>query len=143
VISPVTCCRRVADEAEMAAAFDLRRQVFVQEQGISAELEFDGLDDEATHVVAVHGDEVVGTARVRFLAGSQAKLERMAVSRPFRRRGIGRELVSFLIAESKMRQVKHVILHAQHDVVPFYGSCGFEGVGTPFWEAGMKMQVQL
>jgi predicted GNAT family N-acyltransferase len=136
----------VVDEAELEAAFALRRQVFVEEQGISAKLEFDGLDDEATHVVVVEGGDVVGTARVRFLADNQAKIERMAISEPFRRMGIGGGIVSFLIAELEKRQVRQVILHAQHDVVPFYRSCGFEEVGKPFSEAGIKhrkMQMRV
>jgi predicted GNAT family N-acyltransferase len=120
--------------------------VFVEEQGISAELEFDGLDSDAVHVVALHRDEIVGTARVRFIADNQAKVERMAISGPFRRKGIGKALVAFLIAESKTRQAKQVVLHAQHNVVPFYRSRSFEEVGPPFWEAGikhLKMQMQL
>ena len=95
--------RLVADEAELEAALDLRRQVFVEEQGISRQLEFDGLDNQAIHIVAMDGDNVIGTARVRFLDDSQARIERMAVSKLFRRKGIGRGIVSLVIAESKKR----------------------------------------
>jgi predicted GNAT family N-acyltransferase len=95
--------RLVADEAELEAALDLRRQVFVEEQGISGQLEFDGLDNQAIHIVAIDGDNVIGTARVRFLDDSQARIERMAVSKPFRRKGIGKGIASLVIAESKKR----------------------------------------
>lgn len=138
--------RLMAGEAELQAAFDLRRQVFVEEQGIPGQLEFDGLDDAAIHMVAVDGGKVVGTARVRFPADSQAKIERMAVAKCARRKGIGRRIVSFLIAECRAREMRQVILHAQHDVAPFYRSCGFEEVGEPFQEAGImhiKMQMWL
>ena len=134
----------VAEEADRKAAFDVRRQVFVEEQGISGQLEFDGLDEEAIHMAVKNGDSVIGTARVRFLADGQAKIERMAILKPFRRKGIGRGVISFLIGELKNRQAKYVILHAQHDVVPFYRSCGFEEVGNPFWEAGIKhLRMQM
>ena len=134
----------VAEEADQKAAFDVRRQVFVEEQGISGQLEFDGLDEEAIHMAVKNGDSVIGTARVRFLADGQAKIERMAILKPFRRKGIGRGVISFLIGELKNRQAKYVILHAQHDVVPFYRSCGFEEVGNPFWEAGIKhLRMQM
>lgn len=136
--------RFVVDEADLKAAFDVRQQVFVEEQGISRELEYDGLDNEAIHMLVMDGGNVIGTARVRFLADNQAKIERMAILKPFRRKGIGRGIISFLIAESKRRRVKHVILHAQHDVLPFYRSCGFEEVGGPFWEAGIKhLKMQM
>jgi predicted GNAT family N-acyltransferase len=138
--------RLTADEAELQAAFDLRRQVFVEEQGISGQLEFDGLDGEAIHTVAVDGGKVIGTARVRFPADNQAKIERMAVAKSARRKGIGGGMVSFLIAECRARQMRQVALHAQHNVVPFYRSYGFEEVGEPFREAGIKhikMQMWL
>jgi len=81
---------------------------------------------------------VVGTARVLFLADNQAKLERMAVLKPFRHKGIGRGIVSFLNEELRRRQLEQVVLHTQYTVVAFYKSCGFEESGLPFWEAGIK-----
>jgi predicted GNAT family N-acyltransferase len=137
-VTSVYSYRLVADEAELEAALDLRRQVFVEEQGISRQLEFDGLDNQAIHIVAMDGDNVIGTARVRFLDDCQARIERMAVSKPFRRKGIGRGIVSLVIAESKKRGARHLILHAQLDAVSFYRSCGFEEAGKPFWEARIK-----
>ena len=120
--------------------------MFVEEQDISEDLVFDEHDEEALHMVVKDGERVIGTARVLFLAAHQAKLERMAVSKHFRRRGIGRDIISFLIEELRNRQVEQVVLHAQYLVVAFYESCGFEKSGSPFWEAGIKhikMQRQL
>ena len=62
----------------------------------------------------------------------------MAVLRPFRRRGIGSRIVSFLNEELKNRQVEQVVLHAQYAVVAFYKSFGFEELGLPFVEDGIK-----
>jgi len=128
----------VSSDKELEAAFEVRRQVFVEEQGISQDLEFDGRDSEALHMVVVDGDRVIGTARVLFLAANQAKLERMAVLKPFRCKGIGRRVISFLNEELRKRQVKQVVLHAQYSAVGFYKSCGFEESGLPFCEAGIK-----
>jgi predicted GNAT family N-acyltransferase len=122
----------------LKGAFDVRRQVFVEEQGISEDLVFDGRDQEALHIVVKDGERVIGTARVLFLADNQAKLERMAVSKAFRHKGIGRRMISFLNEELGMKQVEQVVLHAQHGVIEFYKSCGFEESGPPFWEAGIK-----
>ena len=62
----------------------------------------------------------------------------MVVLRPFRHRGIGSRIVSFLDGELKNRQIRQVVLHAQYAVVAFYKSCGFEELGLPFVEAGIK-----
>lgn len=136
----------VANDEELRAAFAVRTQVFVEEQGVPEDLEWDGNDSEALHMVVKEGDKVIGTARVLFLADNQAKLERMAILKPFRRRGIGRRIISFMNEELRNRQVKQITLHAQYAVVAFYESCGFEASGSLFWEAGIKhikMQRQL
>ena len=131
-------CKLVSSERELKSAFEVRRQVFVEEQGVSEELELDKYDREALHMVVKDKEGVIGTARIRFLVTGQAKLERMAVLKHFRRRGIGRDIISFLIAELRNRQIGQVLLHAQYSVVAFYKSCGFEESGLPFWEAGIK-----
>jgi len=136
----------VSSDRELKEAFEVRRRVFGEEQGIPEEIELDGHDGEALHMVVKEGDRVIGTARVTFLANSQAKVERMAVLKAFRSRGIGRAIMSFLSEELGNRQVKQVVLHAQYPVVAFYRLCGFEESGLPFWEAGIKhvkMQREL
>ena len=126
------------NDRELKEAFGVRKKVFVEEQGISEDLEFDNRDREALHVIVTDAERVIGTARVIFLTAHQAKLERMAVLRPFRRRGIGSRIISFLNEELKNRQVEQVVLHAQYAVVAFYKSCGFEELGLSFVEAGIK-----
>jgi len=136
----------VTSDKELKAAFEVRKQVFVEEQGISQELELDGHDSEALHIVVQDGERVIGTTRVLFPAPSQAKIERMAVLKPYRHQGIGSGIIAFLNEELRNRQVEQVILHAQYPVVAFYKSCGFEESGAPFWEAGIKhikMERQL
>ncbi len=136
----------VSSGSELKGAFEVRKQVFVEEQGISEALVFDDHDGEALHMVVKYGKRVIGTTRVLFLAANQAKLERMAVLKPYRRKGIGRTIISFLSEELKNRQVEQVVLHAQYGVIAFYKSCGFRESGSPFWEAGikhLKMQRRL
>ncbi len=136
----------VASDRDLKEAFEVRKKVFTEEQGIPEDLEFDNHDREALHMVVKDGERVIGTARVLFLTTNQAKIERMAILRPFRHRGIGRRIISFLNEELKNRHVEEVVLHAQYSVVAFYKSCGFEESGLPFWEVGIKhikMQRQL
>lgn len=128
----------VTGDDELQAAFEVRRQVFVREQGVSEDLVFDGHDGEALHIVVKDGERVIGSARVRFLAGNQAKLERMAVLKRYRRKGVGRGMLLFLDAVFKDKQVQQVIIHAQLEVAPFYKLCGFDEEGLPFQEAGIK-----
>jgi predicted GNAT family N-acyltransferase len=138
--------RFVTGEDELKAALEVRRQVFVEEQNIAPELELDGKDDEALHMVVVSKGRVIGTARVMFSESRQAKIERMAVLKSHRRQGIGEGIVSFLLEELNHRLIKRAVLHAQLPVVAFYRSCGFVETGSPFLEAGIehvKMLKQL
>lgn len=128
----------VSSDRELKAAFEVRRQVFVKEQNISEDLTFDSHDRQALHMVVMDGERAIGTARVLLLSNNQAKLERMAILKPFRRRGIGRRIICYLIEELSKRQVEQVLLHAQYAVVAFYKSCGFEESGSPFCEVGIK-----
>ena len=128
----------VNSDEELNGAFEVRRRVFIEEQGVSEDMGLDGHDREALHMVVEEEGRIVGTARVMFLAEGKAKIERMAIVKLFRRRGIGRNIISFLLEELRSRQVKQVILHAQYSVIDFYRSCGFEESGLPFWEAGIK-----
>ena len=127
-----------SSEIELKSALKVRRQVFVEEQGIPQDLELDEYDREAMHMVVKNKKKVIGTARIRFMPAGQAKLERMAVLIDFRGRGIGRGIISFIIEELRTRQKRQVLLHAQYPVVNFYKSCGFEVSGLPFLEAGKK-----
>lgn len=128
----------VTNNREMKGALEVRRRVFVAEQGISEAVEIDGNDAKALHMVVMDRQRIIGTARIRFLANHQAKLERMAILKPLRRGGIGRGIVSFLNNELKKSGVKRIVLHAQYPVIDFYRSCGFEETGLPFLEAGVK-----
>lgn len=128
----------MASDADLREAFDVRRQVFVREQGISEDLVFDNHDRDALHVVVKDGERAIGTARVRFLGNKQAKLERMAVTKAFRHKGVGRGIIAFLAEELRDKQVQKVVIHAQEGAVEFYKSCGFKESGLPFWEANIK-----
>jgi predicted GNAT family N-acyltransferase len=128
----------VTGDVELQQAFEVRRQVFVREQSISEDLVFDRQDGEALHVVVKDGERVIGSARVQFLTDNQAKLERMAILKSYRRKGIGKEMLLFLDTVWKDKQMQQVIIHAQLEVVSFYKLCGFDELGLPFQEAGIK-----
>lgn len=135
------------NDTELQGAYEVRRRVFTDEQGIAEELVF-ARDENTDEInVIVRGDSnTIGTARVVFPNADTAKLERMAVLPDYRDRGIGKGIISFLHAELKWRGIKHTVLHAQHQVVGFYKKYGYRETGQPFEEAGIrhvKMEMKL
>lgn len=139
-------CKFVESDNELKGAFQVRKGVFVEEQGISEDLELDGRDSEALHMVVQYGERIIGTARVLFPTSGVAKIERMAILKTFRLKGAGSKIISFLNGELKAKNINKVIVHAQCSAAPFYKSCGFIESGVPFDEAGIPhiiMEIQL
>jgi predicted GNAT family N-acyltransferase len=120
----------------LAAAFDLRREVFVIEQGVPAELEIDELDQGATHLVAMVDESVVGTLRILQHEGA-AKIGRVAVRAAARGTGIGARLMERAAAIARERGYREIVLHAQVPVAAFYRRLGYIEEGEPFEEAGI------
>ncbi len=69
----------VESDDEIKEAFQVRKGVFVEEQGISEDLELDGCDSKALHMVVQYRERIIGTARVLFTSPGVAKIERMAI----------------------------------------------------------------
>lgn len=124
--------------AERAQAFEVRRRVFVVEQGISPRLEFDHLDDQARHVLAKLDDHPVGTLRLRLVdQGRVAKIERVAVLAEARGRAIGRRLILEALMLAGSLGATSALLHAQTRAADFYRPLGFEADGPTFVEDGI------
>lgn len=128
----------VENNKELEEALDIRKRVFVEEQGISETLDLDGNDSSALHIIVKKGDIAVGTVRIRFLDNRQAKLERMAILKPSRGAGIGKGIITFLEEELKRRGIEQIVLHAQYYVKDFYTKCGFRETGLPFLDADIQ-----
>jgi len=129
----------VETEEELQGANEVRRQVFVMEQGIAEGLVFEKAEgSDKINVVVKNEGMVIGTARVVYPDDDTAKIERMAVLKSFRNRGVGKGIISFLNEEFKRKKITHIVLHAQYQVIDFYGACGFHESGLPFEEAGIR-----
>lgn len=115
----------------------IRRLVFQEEQGVDPELEFDGLDSVADHFLAYLDDRPVGTARIRYLDGQTAKIERLAVISNARGNGIGKKLMEKAIEVAHQKGMKQAVIHAQEYVKGLHQKLGFEQVGECFEEAGI------
>ena len=128
---------RVADApGEREDAFGVRYDVFVEEQGISEELEYDDQEDESVHFVAYDGERPVGAARLRSVDGV-AKIERVAVLADARGEGWGARLMDAAESAARDREMERAELHAQTRVAAFYDRLGYECVGEKFEEAGI------
>jgi len=122
--------------ALMPAVYALRHEVFVLEQAVPPELEQDEYDLGATHLVALRGDEVIGTLRI-VASGETAKIGRVAVRAAARRSGIGSRLMDRAAAIALDRGFQDIVLHAQLATVEFYRRLGYREQGDVFEEAGI------
>ena len=119
-------------------AASLRTEVFVQEQGVPQEMEWDEADASALHAVAYNGlGQSVATGRLLLSAAGTAKIGRMAVSRVLRGSSLGRQVLHALMDAARARGDTEVRLHAQRSAEGFYSRLGFEPHGEPFDEAGI------
>ena len=128
---------RITAEADFEAALGIRREVFIEEQDVPEDLEIDGRDDEATHVLARGDGEPVGTARLRDYGEGVAKVERVAVRESHRGEGWGERIMSVVETYAREAGFERVRLAAQVPVVGFYERLGYEVVGEEFMDAGI------
>jgi YbgC/YbaW family acyl-CoA thioester hydrolase len=134
---------RVGTWAELReGARALRDQVFVQEQRIPLDVEWDDADDSAVHAVAFNRlGQAVATGRLLAPEPCVAKIGRMAVHRFLRGSGAGRAVLLALMQAARARGDRTVTLSAQRTAVGFYERLGFVADGAPFIEAGIPHQA--
>lgn len=116
---------------------EIRTLVFQEEQGVSAELEFDGLDVAATQLLAYLDNRPVGTTRIRCIAAKTVKIERLAILPDARKQGIGTKLMLAALDLASDRNYKTAIVHAQEYIKGLYEKLGFVSTGHSFTEAGI------
>jgi predicted GNAT family N-acyltransferase len=122
-------------------AHEVRTLVFLQEQAIPVELEWDDEDHSAVHAVAQNAaGQAIGTGRLLPASPTHAgaaRIGRMAVLPAYRGLGVGAALLDHLLDQARKRGDHTVILHAQCHAQAFYARAGFQPQGTPFDEAGI------
>lgn len=121
----------------------IRRQVFIEEQLVPEELEWDEYDADAIHVLVTVANQPIGCAR---LLVHQAKIGRMAVLPKWRQQGVGSTMLQALLAEAKRLGLKRIQLSAQLHAIPFYEKAGFSAYGAVYDDAGIPhrdMQLAL
>ncbi|WP_217210154.1 GNAT family N-acetyltransferase [Streptomyces sp. AC550_RSS872] len=139
---------RVAeDPADREACFAVRKEVFVVEQGVPQEIEYDAYDADAVHVLAVREDGLpLGTGRLLYGEAAAAKadgdasvgsLGRLAVTQAARGLGVGAALVRAIEDAARARGLTAVDLHAQTHALGFYERLGYVAYGPEFPDAGI------
>ncbi len=137
----------VENQDELKQIFAIREEVFVKEQKVAPEEEYDEFEEISTHFIAIdEKGNPCGTARWRF-TDNGAKLERFAVLNSHRGKGVGQALVKAVIdsvRENPKAKGKKMYMHAQIPALSLYSRFGFEKVGEQFEECNiMHYQMEM
>lgn len=128
---------RIEVTRDIATCRALRREVFIEEQGVSEADEVDTLDDTAVHLLAFDGQSPVGTARL-LIKGRVGKIGRVCVRAPARGTGLGAALIRAALDELRRQPgVTEAMLGSQSHATGFYEKLGFVVEGDEFLDAGI------
>ncbi|SCW34489.1 Predicted N-acyltransferase, GNAT family [Paenibacillus tianmuensis] len=140
----------VHTEEQLRDCFAVRVRVFVEEQGVSPEEEIDEYDaspSAARHFLIKNGNEPAAAARWIMYDGKTAKLQRIAVMKPYRGYGLGRQIIQAMEEDVRTQGVPTIILDAQTHAEAFYEKLGYKTISTePFLDAGIwhvRMRKEL
>jgi len=125
------------DEELLREALNIRREVFVEEQGVPEEEELDGKDSASVHVLLEKEGKFIGTARIRKIDDGTFKIERVAILKEERGKGYGRFLMENIERELFPKGVQKIVLNAQIQVREFYERLGYRAEGEIFYEANI------
>ena len=110
----------------------VREQVFILEQGVPREIEWDDLDAASDHALALDRDgNAIGTGRLL----AEGRIGRMAVLKSWRGQGVGAALLSRLVEQARAKGMRRITLHAQTHAAGFYRRYGFTACGEEYLEA--------
>jgi len=115
----------------------LRKSIFIREQLVPEELEWDDWDNKANHIVLTFHNIPIGCARLIFIDQILC-LERMAIIKSKRNQGFGSKLVYEIIRIAKNEKIKEIRISAQIQAISFYQKIGFIAEGEIFNDAGIK-----
>ena len=124
--------KQVDSIKEFIDAIRLRIDVFIKEQRCEPGWEPDEEDKTSKHYIALVGNKIVGTARVRQSKRGETKIERMVIDKRYRGKDIGEGLVRYIIIQTKKLKPKRIWMQAQVHAQTFYEKCGFRTISKPY-----------
>ena len=130
--------KKTTTPEELKTVFDIRQKVFVEEQCVSPEEEYDEFENTSAHFLATYNNVPAGVARWRE-TDKGVKLERFAVLQEFRNKEIGSAILKAVLADVlPQHSDKTIYLHAQLPAMNFYSRHGFEKTGPQFTECEIE-----
>lgn len=125
----------------------IRKMVFVEEQGFSLEIEIDEIEDQCEYLTLYSAqNQPLATARIYPYADGVHKLQRIAVLKSQRGKKLGERLMTEMENHAKKYGIKRLILGAQNSAIGFYQKCGYQVFGDGYDEEGVahhNMQKML
>ena len=112
---------------------EIRTSVFINEQNVPIELEWDEFDNDSTHIIAYYNNKPVGTARLL----NDGHIGRMAVLKDYRNRNIGKNMLKYILEIAQKKSMKNIELSAQEHAVDFYKKYGFTVTSNVYMDAGI------
>jgi predicted GNAT family N-acyltransferase len=137
--------KRISTEQDLKTAFQIRKKVFVEEQGVPIEDEFDvfdALNEDCEHILVYYNEQPVGTGRVRWVDGL-GKLERICILEPYRKFGLGKIIIQALEEIAEEKSITQVKLHGQTQAEGFYKKLGYHTSSNIFIEDGIPHILML
>lgn len=132
----------IQKKEDLDKAFKIRGEVFIEEQKVPREEEYDAFEEESVHYLALFDTEPCGTCRWRF-TGEGIKLERFAVSKSYRNKKVGSALMKACldgISNHEDFKGQLLYLNAQIEAMPLYTKFGFQPTGNTFLECDIVHQ---
>ncbi|CAM3980209.1 GNAT family N-acetyltransferase [Bacillus paramycoides] len=129
----------ITEFIDLETAFHIRKEVFVKEQGVPLEDEFDTFDrigEECKHILVYYNELPVGTGRIRFVDGI-GKLERICILKDYRKYGLGKVIIQSLEEIARNKEANKVKLHGQTHAEGFYKKLGYQTSSDVFMEDGI------
>ncbi|PFY73166.1 GNAT family N-acetyltransferase [Bacillus wiedmannii] len=129
----------ITELTDLETAFHIRKEVFVKEQNVPLEDEFDTFDkiaEKCKHILVYYNDLPVGTGRIRFVDGA-GKLERICILKDYRTYGLGKVIIQTLEEIARNKQVTKMKLHGQTQAEGFYKKLGYQTSSDVFMEDGI------
>lgn len=112
---------------------EIRRKVFIEEQSVPEDLEWDNDDKQCFHILVTINNKPIATGRMK----PDGHIGRMAVLKEHRNKGIGTAILNELIKVARKHKLNNVYLHAQTSAIPFYEKQNFKVYSDEFMDAGI------
>lgn len=135
----------VTEEQDLQKVFEIRKEIFVIEQEVAEEEEFDefdSLDADCDHLLVYYDNKPVGVGRIRTVDGI-GKLERICILKPYRKYGLGKTVVKALEEIALEKGLTRTKLHGQTHAEGFYHKLGYETASDEFMEDGIPHYLMI